>query len=185
VIAVEPGDVMRAAAAPHPNVAWMSARAEATGLCSGAVDLVSCAQAFHWFPTLAAVTEFARILRPRGRLAIMWNRRSAIDPFTAGFRQAILDSGSDTAADRLGFDTSAVDRSGLFSPQARLVFPHSQRLDLAGLIGRARSSSHVPKDGEAGERLAAQLGALHQRYADAAGFVSLVYDAELFLSQTR
>ena len=185
VIAVEPGDAMRGAAAPHPNVRWISGRAESTGLRAGAVDLVVCAQAFHWFQTLEAVAEFARILKRRGRLAIMWNRRSTTDPVTAGFRQAIVDAGGETAADRLGFDTSAVDRGGLFSAQTRLAFPHSQRLDLAGLIGRARSSSHVPKHGAQGGRLVALLGALHQRYADANGLVTLIYDTELYLSQKR
>ena len=185
VIAVEPVEVMRGAATPHPNVEWVSGRAQSTGLRANTVDLVVCAQSFHWFQTPDTVAEFARILKPGGRLAIMWNLRSSTDPFTEGFRQAILDSGGDSAADRLGFDTSVVDRSGLFSPQTRLAFPHSQRLDLPGLIGRARSSSHVPKHGTRGERLVALLGALHQRYADADGLVTLVYDTELYLSQKR
>src|SRR4051794_36145806 len=67
VIAVEPGEGMRRAAAPHPNVAWMAGRAEATGLCSQAVDLVLCAQSFHWFRTADALPEFARVLKERRR----------------------------------------------------------------------------------------------------------------------
>jgi SAM-dependent methyltransferase len=183
VVAVEPGAVMRAAADAHPNVRWVSGRAEATGLGTASVDVVLCAQSFHWFQTLGAVGEFGRILKPRGRLAIVWNRRSATDPFTAGFRQAIVDAGGATAAERLGFDTGVVDRSGLFSPRRRLVFPHSQHLDLQGLIGRAKSSSHVPKSGEQGARLVENLRVLHRQYADAHGFVTLVYDTEVFLAE--
>jgi SAM-dependent methyltransferase len=47
VIGVEPGTVMRGAAAPHPNVRWLGGRAESTGLLDCSIDLVVCAQAFH------------------------------------------------------------------------------------------------------------------------------------------
>ena len=62
VMAVEPGDAMRAAAAPHPNVRGSVGTAEATGLAPASLDLVLCAQSFHWFRAADALTEFARIL---------------------------------------------------------------------------------------------------------------------------
>ena len=49
VLAVEPGDAMRAAAAPHANVTWTIGSAEATDLAPESLDLVLCAQSFHWF----------------------------------------------------------------------------------------------------------------------------------------
>jgi SAM-dependent methyltransferase len=153
VIAVEPGEAMRRAAAPHPNVVWVAGRAEATGLCSQAVDLVLCAQSFHWFRTTDALSECARILEERGRLAITWNRRSTSDPLTAGYRQAIVDVGGEIADESRIFDPDVISASGLFSAPERKSFPNFQRLDLAGLIGRARSASYVPKSGAAGERL--------------------------------
>jgi hypothetical protein len=70
----------------------------------------------------------------------------------------------------------------LFSSPERKSFPNFQRLDLAGLIGRARSASYVPKSGAAGERLLSLLRALHERYADGSGFVTLAYDTEVFCS---
>ncbi len=173
---------MRRAAAPHPNVAWVAGRAEATGLCSQAVDLVLCAQSFHWFRTTDALSEFARILKERGRLAICWNRRSTSDPLTAGYRQAIVDVGGDTSAESRTFDPDVIRDSGLFSSPERKSFPNLQRLDLAGLIGRARSASYVPRTGVAGERLIGLLHALHERYADGSGFVTMVYDTEVFCS---
>jgi len=93
VVALEPGEAMRRAAVRHPNVTWVAGRAEATGLCSEAVDVVLCAQSFHWFRTADALSEFARILKHRRRLAISWNRRSASDPLTLGYRRAIVDVG--------------------------------------------------------------------------------------------
>jgi SAM-dependent methyltransferase len=182
VVAIEPGDAMREAAAPHPKVMWVSANAEATGLRSEAVDFVLCAQSFHWFRVPEALTEFARILKPRGRLAIVWNRRSATDPLTSGYRQAILDVGGEIAAERMGFDPEVIARSELFSPVERRVFSNFQRLDIDGLIGRARSASYVPKSGAAGERLLDLLRTLHERYADLRGFVTLVYETEVYRS---
>ena len=182
VIAVEPGEAMRRAAAPHPNVVWAAGRAEATGLAGQAVDLVLCAQSFHWFRTAGALSEFARILKERRRLAIIWNRRSTSDPLTAGYRQAIVEVGGETAAESRTFDPTVMSGSGLFSAPERKSFPNLQRLDLTGLIGRARSGSYVPKDGAAGERLLGLLRALHERYADRDGFVTLVYDTEVLCS---
>ena len=185
VIAVEPGAAMRGAAAPHDKVSWTAGHAEATGLMSAAVDLVLCAQSFHWFRPPDALAEFARILKPGGRLAIMWNRRSQTDTLTAGYRQAILDVGGEVAAERMPFDSAVVASSGRFLPAERLAFPNDQRLDLAGLIGRARSASYVPKSGPESERLLALLRALHTRYADADGLVTLVYETEVFRATAR
>ena len=185
VVAVEPGDAMRRAAAIHPQVSWVSGTAEATGLRSEAVDLVLCAQSFHWFRPADALPEFARILKPGGRLAIVWNRRSTTDPLTAGYRQAILDVGGETDAEKMPFDPEVVARSGLFSPPGRLTFSNAQCLDLDGLIGRARSASYVPKSGDAGERLLDLLRTLHERHADANGFVTMVYDTEVYRSSKR
>lgn len=184
VVAVEPGEGMRQAAAPHPNVAWVAGRAEATGLRSQAFDLVLCAQSFHWFRPPEALAEFARILKRGRRLAIVWNRRSESDPFTSGYRQAIVDVGGEISAERMEFDPEVIARSELFSPLERLTFPNVQRLDLAGLIGRARSASYVPKTGTEGERLLRLLRALHEHYTDSYGFVTLVYETEVFLAFT-
>ena len=185
VVAVEPGEAMRRAATPHPNVTWVAGRADATGLCSQAVDLVLCAQSFHWFRTADSLREFARILKHRRRLAISWNRRSTSDPLTVGYRRAIVDVCGEITAESMRFDPDVIADSELFSPPERRSFPNFQRLDLDGLIGRARSASYVPKSGAAGERLLGLLRALHEQYADASGLVTLVYETEVFCSDKR
>ena len=180
VVAIEPSEEMRRAAAPHPHVVWMSGRAEATGLQSHTLDLVLCAQSFHWFQPETVMPEFARILKPGRRLAIMWNRRSKSDPLTVGYGQALVAVGGDVSVERFDFDPHIITAGGLFSSVERLSFPHVQRLDVEGLIGRARSASYVPKSGAEGERLLALLRALHRQHADADGYVTLVYEAEIF-----
>jgi SAM-dependent methyltransferase len=184
VVAVEPGEGMRRAAAQHPNVDWVAGKAEATGLGSNRFDLVLCAQAFHWFEGAPALAEFARILKPGRRLAIAWNRRSKSDPLTAGYRQAILDVAGEVPAESMPFNPEVIVDSKRFSPSRRMSFPNFQRLDLDGFIGRARSASYVPKTGAAGERLLGLLRDLHEQYADTSGFVTVVYETEVFCANT-
>lgn len=180
VVAVEPGEAMRRAAAPHVNVVWVSGLAEATGLQGESVDVVLSAQSFHWFHPARALCEFARILKPRSRLAIMWNRRRRDDPFTAGYREALIDVGAGPETERMGFDPDVITLCGLFSPAERLTFPNVQRFDLNGLIGRARSASYAPKIGSRGEELVRRLRALHARHADADGFATMIYETEIY-----
>lgn len=73
------------------------------------------------------------------------------------------------------FEPAVVPRSGFFSALALTSVPNAQRLNLKGLIGRAQSASYVPKHGADAERLLELLHALHARYADADGCVTLIY----------
>ncbi len=58
-----------AAAPPHPRVHYRVARAEASGLPDHAIDLVTVAQALHWFERTEFYAEVRRVLRPKGVLA--------------------------------------------------------------------------------------------------------------------
>ena len=55
---------------PHPNVRYRVAPAEASGLEAESVDVVTVAQALHWFDVPAFFAEARRVLRPRGVLAV-------------------------------------------------------------------------------------------------------------------
>jgi SAM-dependent methyltransferase len=185
VIAVEPNLAMREAAATHPRVTFADGRAEALPVASASAGLVLAAQAFHWFQADDAVREFARVLVPRGRLALVWNRRSARDPLGAGYRDALLAIGVDPALEAMDADVAAIDRSGLFEPRVTRRFEHAQTFDADGLIGRARSASYVPKSGPAADSLLARLRELHARHASPDGFVRFVYETEVTLATRR
>lgn len=76
VIAVEPVAQMRAQlTAALPAVQALEGSAEAIPLADGGVDAVVCAQAFHWFANDKAVAEIRRVLRPCGKLGLVWNVR--------------------------------------------------------------------------------------------------------------
>ena len=183
VLAVEPNAPMRQAAAPHPRVRWRDGTAEATGVDPASVDLVVCAQAFHWFRPSAALIEFHRILRARGRLALVWNRRSITDPFTLGYRDALLAAGVQSPMERMDFDPSVVCENGLFTPPQLAEFANDQVLDLDGFLGRAMSASYVPKSGPEADQLVETLRALHTRFRDAEGRVTLRHTTQVWLSQ--
>lgn len=76
VIAVEPVAQMRAQlSARLPGVTVYEGTAESMPLVDASVDAVVCAQAFHWFANAAAMREIRRVLRPGGKLGLVWNVR--------------------------------------------------------------------------------------------------------------
>ncbi len=81
VTAVEPVAAMRETLRRAlPTVPALDGTAAAIPLDDASVDAVVCAQSFHWFATQEALAEMARVLRPEGRLALVWNvRDEAVD----------------------------------------------------------------------------------------------------------
>jgi SAM-dependent methyltransferase len=76
VVAVEPVEAMRAQlTATAPGVRAIPGTAEVMGMQDGCADAVLCAQAFHWFASQRALTEIHRVLRPGGKLGLVWNVR--------------------------------------------------------------------------------------------------------------
>jgi SAM-dependent methyltransferase len=185
VVAVEPNLAMRQAAVPHPGVTFVEGSAEAIPVEAGSADLVLAAQAFHWFRADEAVRDMARVLPPGGRLALLWNRRSTVDPLTAGYRDAMYAIGVKPALEGMDADIDAIDRSGLFGPRTVQRFGHEQLFDLEGFVGRARSASYVPTSGPEADRLVALLHALHARHARADGTIRLVYETEVTIATRR
>ena len=84
VIAVEPVTEMLAKlSAALPRVDALTGTATAIPLADASVDAVVCAQAFHWFATAEALREIHRVLKPGGRLGLIWNMRDARVPWVA------------------------------------------------------------------------------------------------------
>ncbi|KRE86911.1 methyltransferase [Rhodanobacter sp. Soil772] len=186
VTAVEPNAPMRAAAEhwlqAYAGFDAVDGGAGATGLPDASVDLVTVAQAFHWFDEDAARREFARILRPRGLAAIWWNsRRLAGTRFLEGYEALLLAYGTDYAsvAERYADDAHMRAWFGAgFRGAAR--FEHAQQLDFEALRGRLMSSSYAPKAGHPQHE--PMLRALRELFDSSAenGTVSFDYDTRIF-----
>jgi ubiquinone/menaquinone biosynthesis C-methylase UbiE len=71
VIATDASKEQIAHATPHPKVEYRVAPAEASGLPSGTVDLVCCAQSVHWLNLTAFFDEVRRVTQPGAALALI------------------------------------------------------------------------------------------------------------------
>ena len=65
----------------HPDLRVDNAAAEAIPAATRSVDTVVAAQAFHWFDPERALREAARVLKPEGRIALVWNQRDERIPW--------------------------------------------------------------------------------------------------------
>ncbi len=182
VIAVEPNATMRAAAAPHRLVRWKEGTAESTGVADASVDLVACAQAFHWFRQREAVAEFRRILKADARLALVWNTRDERDAFTRGYIEAIHAVNGEHPAEQREIEPGVIESDRMFTPTRLSLFDHAQALDREGLIGRATSASYVPREGEMFEVLRGKLLGLFEKHRDSGGQVRLKYITKVYLA---
>ncbi len=185
VVAIEPNAEMRAATQPHPRIECRDATAERTGLTAASIDLVVCAQSFHWFRGPDALAEFARILRKGGRLALMWNDRDDRDWFTAAYTAVIQKVAAGGSSITRPVHPDALFASTLYQNARELAFPSHQLLDEDGVIARALSASYIPKDGPTREYLRQSLGDAVRRHADAGGRVRLTYITRVFLAESR
>jgi len=150
VFGVEPNVEMRHAAeefmAGHARFKSLNGTAESTTLPDHSVDIITAAQAAHWFDPSKARQEFVRILKPGGWTVLMWNdRRINASRFSREYEDLLLRYGTDYhEVRRLGGDLTV---KAFFAPsdfQTR-VFDNRQDLDYVGLEGRLLSSSYAPR----------------------------------------
>ena len=188
VCGVEPNAEMRAAAERlllprFPAFRSVNGSAEATTLPHQSADIVAAAQAFHWFDPDKAREEFRRILRPGGRVVLLWNtRKPAGSTFLEAYEQLLNEYGTDYR--RVRHDNASEERVARFFSPARFEtarFPNEQAFDLTGLEGRLLSSSYAPAPGHPRHEpmLRALRGIFHE-FAES-GRVRFLYDTEVYL----
>ncbi|MGC3996439.1 MAG: class I SAM-dependent methyltransferase [Anaeromyxobacter sp.] len=175
VHAIEPNPDMRRRLIPGARVTVHPGAAEATGLPAGSVDAACCVQSFHWFRAAEALPELHRILRPGGRLVLIWYLRDGQDPFTRALSGFVMrKSGGSPAADVTGAE-APLRESPLFALEQALEERHPWRLDADGLVGWARSASYLPvREGQLEPAVEAGLRALVARWAGPDGRVAVV-----------
>lgn len=151
VFGVEPNGEMRAAGERYlrgyERFTSVAGAAEATTLGTASVDFVVVGQAFHWFDPAPTRAEFARVLRPGGWVALLWNEiKNDASPFGAAYERLIR---AHKTEEYKPFDVQEEVRRFLGHPSTAF-FEHRQVLDLDGLKGRLLSSSYVPDAGHPG-----------------------------------
>jgi SAM-dependent methyltransferase len=184
VMAIEPNTAMRQVALAHPLVEFRDGSAENTKLPDNSVDLVTCFQAFHWFNPEPTLREFARILQPEGRIALVWNDRDLDggDRFTREYDYIITQASNNSPIlSRLDGRSGTFIKS-LFSLVSQQIFAYQQALTQDSLIGVATSASYIPQEGKAYQQMLRNLTNLHQKYCDEQGLVYLKYKTSVYLT---
>jgi ubiquinone/menaquinone biosynthesis C-methylase UbiE len=191
VYGIEPNVEMRQAGeellAAYPKFRSVSAPAEATTLPDASVDLVTAAQAFHWFDPAAARAEFARILRSDGCVAVIWNERNkSLGPFAEEYETLLQTYGTDYV--RVSETYPEPERMAQFFGAGNFrhrAFANEQQMDFEALRGRLLSSSYAPAAGHPKhEPMLAELRRIFDRHAGN-GRVRFEYDTHVYYGQLR
>lgn len=148
VVAVEPVAEMRAQlVAAVPGVEALDGTAEAIPVADSSFDGVTVAQAFHWFDPEVALAEIARVLRPGGVLALVWNERDTREPWVAELSRIIRwDERGEwqvpyTLEEDWAARLDAVDSA--FGPVRRDDTGFAQPMDADTLVARVLSTSYL------------------------------------------
>ncbi len=155
-----------------PGALTAVAAAERIPVASRSVDVVVCAQSFHWFNHPVALDEIARVLRPDGVLALVWNTRDEGIPWVRKLGKLIGASEAESNKDVAG----PARTSDLFGDWAEREFRfwQSLRRDELGDLVRSRSYVAVMPDHERDD-LVARVGALYDDYGRGPDGMQLPY----------
>ncbi|MCL2406404.1 MAG: class I SAM-dependent methyltransferase [Defluviitaleaceae bacterium] len=152
VLAVEPNGDMRTVAekelSSYKNFISINGTAEATALAAVSVDFITVAQAYHWFDQIKFKAECGRIIKPGGKVVLVWNIRDYSDisviecdrinkkycPNFKGFG-----GGIGRESDFNGFFIGAYEHK---------IFKNDLVFDLDGFIGRSLSASYALKEND-------------------------------------
>ena len=191
VTAIEPNEEMRAACvaleAQYPQLRCVAGTAEATGLPDASVDLITVAQAMHWFDLARTRAEFARILKPGGGCAVLYNnRRLSGDAFHDGYEELLREFG----IDYLAVKEQHMGRKRLAAffapePMQSASFENAQSFNYAGLEGRILSSSYMPQPGQ--PRFEEMQAAARRLFAETQrdGKVTMVHECVMCWGRVR
>jgi SAM-dependent methyltransferase len=144
VVAVEPVAAMREQLATAvPGVEVLDGTAEEIPLPDASVEVVTVAQAFHWFDSLAALREIARVLRPGGGLALLWNERDERTAWVAEMSRLIHWHERTVSRYQHTDWAEVVASAGGFTPLEQAVIDWEQPLTRDLLADRVRSISYI------------------------------------------
>jgi ubiquinone/menaquinone biosynthesis C-methylase UbiE len=160
VVGIEPSDDMLTQARiklktlPKAiHITYLRGIAHQTGLASNSVDIVTCAQAFHWMEPSATLAEIARILRPGGIFAaydyswpptISWELEQVFQEVDEGFEHLMQERGAGEQGPGWSKEQhlERMRESGHFRFTHEFVLHHCEQGDATRFIGLILSSGY-------------------------------------------
>jgi len=191
VVAVEPIAGMRAELERAlPDVVLLEGTAERIPLANSSFDAVLVGQAFHWFEPYAALDEVARVLRPGGRLVLLWNLWDLDDPLQQALDEIVAPLATGrirpltTGSHPYGEWSGALRSDPRFHDSEQARFAHCVTLDAHATSERVSSISQV-QSAPAPDRDAA-IAAAHALVAGLPGGRSTFrYQTEIEIARRR
>ena len=184
VLALEPVAGIREVLARNiPEAEVLDAVAEAVPVAGGSVDAVVAAQSFHWFDAEDAAAEIARVLRPAGAVALIWNRRDERVDWMRELTRILDARAGDTPRYRTGLWRRGFDGNPAFRPLELQTWPHRGAAGRDIVLARVASMSFVAALGEEPRaQLLAEVADLLDAHPSTRGRddVAIPYVTELF-----
>lgn len=144
VIAVEPVEGMRKKfQSLYPGIKILSGTAEDIPMEDNSVDAVIAAQAFHWFNGPAAVREIHRVLKPNGKIGLIWNARDESLAWVAELTKIIDPHEGGAPRYKTMNWKNAFDETNLFSRLQLQHFSYNQVGTVATVVDRIGSISFI------------------------------------------
>jgi SAM-dependent methyltransferase len=170
VVAVEPVGEMRAHISATPDV--RAGTAEDLPLRDGEAAAVFVAEAYHWFDPDPALPEIARVLRPAGGLAILWNNRVGSSPWDGELTRLLRRYHYHPQGRRLDGTDPAADMAWQQGPQwdgweplTHVRVEHVEHLTRATAVLRIASFSYIGRlDPDTRSHVLAEVDAIYQRH---------------------
>ncbi|MET8349629.1 class I SAM-dependent methyltransferase [Micromonospora sp. NPDC005206] len=184
VLPVEPDPGMRAQLdSATPDVTALAGSAESMPLPDGSADAVVVGQAYHWFDKERAHAEVARVLRPGGTFAPIWNTRDDRVDWVAELGR-IAHMGDHT----IDLTESVTDLGPAFDAVELGVFEHHTTLTPDEVVGMSHTRSHyLTADRQQRATVDRELRQLLAGHPDLAGreSVELPYRTVVFRARRR
>lgn len=184
VYAVEPNKEMRQAAEreleSYDNFNSIDGASDNTKLESESVDIITAAQAFHWFDPQPTKKEFLRILKENGAVVLMWNIRKRVpDEFMNEYIDLVYKYSENFNTKS---DTDKETIPNFFKPKTvhKKVFDNPQVSDYERLKGEMLSFSYMPT--ETHEKFPAMIKELEDLFNkhNKNGEVTIQYETHLY-----
>lgn len=187
VTAVEPNDAMRAngirRTAAMTNVCWVEGTGEHTGQSAGYFDMVTFGSSFNVCDRVRALQETARILKPHGWFACMWNHRQLDDPIQAQIEAIIkIYVAGYGYGSRREDQTAVIDASGLFGPVVHLDSRIVHQQAIAECVEAWRSHATLAR--QAGDKFPLVVAAIEDYLQSLnTGTIRIPYSTHVWIAQ--